>query len=586
MTIRSPSSLSLRTSMASSPPPSLLSRISNSRVKLLLIVIAGVANLAEVLYTSRIEYYCSSQLKTIIKLNTNGDDNTGYDDNNFYYYYSTPTNKTDLNLNQCTQQCNNIPTMIQSKCTCQSQYCSLCSTCGGICFPQGSCDSLTYGSPTPAPTVNEDQCFRPLSSSTDSTQKKHKGLKAECTNDIDFTRRPFAVIVVFAVMDILKQYLYLRFQYAITLLRRSIYLILHIVTEFVEAIILFFTATWFCIQQCDDLPDSGGYRSIFAIFMVIATIQVACGPIREYFGHFEDPEIRLPAYLITRKLIMTCISDLIVGIFSFNTHKVFATIWFRYIIFIYIWIIIAGLEMVVSIRETIFDAFKSKLAALRYHTNLIYSTYCAFAWFILLLSCFTIPNIQACVQIVQQHRDLGEDCHYNNAYWLIVLIYINVLIFSIYFRYTITITNFVEERFRCLKGHRCRVIDNEMFGNLTGIDSNSNRQQKKECIQCGCSLPLASNQGWCRNILKLHNHVFEYCRKCSYFCCVDCAYKQRQSEYYLYGVLWRKKSASIECDGDDYDVEEREIDSIIMRPSRRISATAIPSINPLQNDQL
>ena len=385
-------------------------------------------------------------------------------------------------------------------------------------------------------------------------------------------------------MDVLKQYLYLCFQYAISGMRRVGYLLLHIITEFVEAIILFYSATWYCQTECQDIPDKGGYRSIFAIFMVIALVQVACGPIREASDRAEDPELRLPNYLIVRKLCMTYISDLIVGIFSFNTHKVFATDWFRYIIFIYIWIVIAGLEMVVGIREVLFDPFSSKLTALRCHIHYIFCTYFSWAWFIWLLSFFTIPYIQACVTINRQHRELGDNCPYDNAYWLIVLIYFNAFLFSLYFRYTLVITKFVEERFRCFKGHRCRVINNEMWLDITAMQTNSTRQQSKECHHCGRQVPLASNNQWCRCSLKLHNYVFEYCRKCAYFCCIDCAYKQRHSEYYLYGILWRKSKAPEVIDDDDDD--DREVDEIIMRPSRRISATsyARPSLNPLQND--
>jgi len=64
---------------------------------------------------------------------------------------------------------------------------------------------------------------------------------------------------------------------------------------------------------------------------------------------------------------------------------------------------------------------------------------------------------------------------------------------------------------------------------------------------------------------------------------MNCAYKQRHSEYYLYGILWRKSKAPEVIDDDD---DDKEVDEIIMRPSRRISATpdTRPSLNPLQKD--
>jgi hypothetical protein len=67
---------------------------------------------------------------------------------------------------------------------------------------------------------------------------------------------------------------------------------------------------------------------------------------------------------------------------------------------------------------------------------------------------------------------------------------------------------------------------------------------------------------------------------------MDCAYHQRHSEYYLYGLLWRKSGSPPESlAGDD---EEGGEDRIFMRPSRRISSTpdTQTSINPLQNDDL
>jgi len=579
------------TSLSPSLTPSLSQRIYKNKIKLFLILIGGLANLAEVLFTSHIEFYCSSKLKSLVQLSAvNNDDISTYSDDDYYYY--APSNKT-TNSYQCTQQCNNQPVQFDSTCSCSSQYCSLCNQCNGICYPvKQSCNS---GSPTPAPgspTPSSSVCFTPVTPTATPTQKatgsksqknKAKSLKAECTNEVDFTKRPFTIIIIFATMDVLKQNFLLRFQYAISGLRRAGYLLLHIITEFVEAIILFFSATWYCLTECQDIPDKGGYRSIFAIFMVIAFVQVACGPIREASDRAEDPELRLPTYLIVRKLCMTYISDLIVGIFSFNTHKVFATEWFRYIIFIYIWIVIAGLEMIVGIREVLFDSFSSKLTALRCHIHYIFCTYLGWGWFIWLLSFFTIPYIQACVTINREHRELGDNCPYDNAYWLIVLIYFNAFLFSLYFRYTLVITKFVEERFRCLKGHRCRVINNEMWSDITAIQANSTRQQSKECHHCGRQVPLASNDKWCR-CYKLHNYVFEYCRKCAYFCCIDCAYKQRHSEYYLYGILWRKsKAPEVIIDDDD---DDREVDEIIMRPSRRISATpdTRPSLNPLQKD--
>ena len=59
---------------------------------------------------------------------------------------------------------------------------------------------------------------------------------------------------------------------------------------------------------------------------------------------------------------------------------------------------------------------------------------------------------------------------------------------------------------------------------------------------------------------------------------MDCAIASRHSEYYLYGILWRKKGAPLEnTAADNDDINE---DKIIMRPSRRITLTPA-SLNPL-----